>query len=482
MNIILLDEGNHSINISGITKYNSVLDYLKNNYKTNSSNNIFIIHTSDSIWEQQTITQIDKSFRTKEFLKYDNLMMFLYKYYLTNRFIFFSGGTTSYKNKINSYSYQNLFEDLSNTLQKEKHWIPLSISQVESSLDWDKIKIGSINNETFIKDFIKESKEKLNFLIVALDMLIQGYLAIQAPKYLFGGESNIEVEAQKVIKENNLFANGKEVAEKRTAFDKIVNSKNNLEDPEPYWFDVLREEVEKINTIDLKIKYNLKKDSSILLLWKILRGDCSDKGDGVKKIPKDQESWTKLVLSVHKECHNIMIEQKKSLIEEFENKRSLLNHDLVKNAFLLKMGELNKNLDLKTRSMFIYDYLKHISNEKVIVDEVFQARYESVVSATKRWPEVKSKVESFLLNDINEFEFEPTAEFENLRNQLIGIDDCIVNRIDMFINNIKSYVHLTDDELNKNLFDFWKNADDLHQLISALHMIKLPNKYFDIII
>lgn len=325
-----------------------------------------------------------------------------------------------------------------------------------------------------------EEKTEQDVLIAAIIILIQGYLAVQAPECVFGGDSNSRDEANKFIEENNLFSESKKRAdaEARTSFDSLVRPSDKITDSKLYWFDVLNEEVGKLTSETFNAEYQLKSESKLLHLWKIFRGHWLGLEEKVNEIPTNQDEWTILLLSVHNECKEILNNgKKKSLIEEYEKRRSSLNHDLVKNKFLLKLGELSEGLNTKERSAFLYDYFKYLSGRNND-DTVVKARYETVKEALKNWTEVKSRLESFLLKEIDEFEIEPTDDYKMILNEIALNPDSILKIIDTFISKMKSLPNFDLHTINVMLDEFWNNAELLHQKLSMLQMNSLPNKYF----
>lgn len=317
MEIILLDENRHNLNLPHNTiEVNNVLsNYLKTECFSNSTNCLYIIHTSDSIWEEDTIKQIDEKYLDYGFTEYDNLMMLLDKFCETNRFIFFSGGTTSYRSSKNQYGFQNIIEteQFKQRIKKGFHWEALNIYQINNSLDWKKIHAAKITKELKISDFILD--DDFLITIIALNILIQGYLAVQVPEFVFGGDSNSKAAAEKFIKENNLFPEpGKlDEARSKTSFDCLIRKTDNINDSKTYWFDVLKEEIEKIKSEAFQKEFNLSSESKLLTLWKIFRGNWLGKDELVQGVPTNQNDWTELLLSVHNECRKILNTGKKKV-------------------------------------------------------------------------------------------------------------------------------------------------------------------------
>lgn len=135
-------------------------------------------------------------------------------------------------------------------------------------------------------------------------------------------------------------------------------------------------------------------------------------------------------------------------------------------------------MSTKERSAFLFDYLKYISGND-IDDLLVKARYETVNEAINNWPEIKAKLESFLLREIDEFDIEPTEEYRKLLNDLVIGSDSVLKLINEFINNIKTFQNIDSNAINEMFDKFWKNADMLHKKLSELQMTGLPNKYFE---
>jgi len=308
-----------------------------------------------------------------------------------------------------------------------------------------------------IYQWISEQNKELDFLLESIDLLIQGYLAVQAPEFIFGGENSSKSEADKFINEYMLSDSltNTEV-KKMTDYNNLVRNKN-TEATNTYWFDVLASETDKLSDKDLQLKYYLSDGSKLLGFWKMLNNKMD--------LLNTQDEWTKFLIEVRREC--IKITGSIKLVKEFEKKRTNLNHDWINQKFLPQLGDIPKYSDIEEQYDFIFNYLKYIEIPESGDDKITWC-YDSVVKALNVWPQIKKKIETMLLEDQILSNFVQTDLYRTLICEMISDESSILNRIDMFLKNIDSLNNLDKITREKQLKEFWNLIEIMKEKLSDL--------------
>ncbi|NUN08660.1 MAG: hypothetical protein HUU54_05730 [Ignavibacteriaceae bacterium] len=383
------------------------------------------------------------------------------------RIVFFSGGDdrTTY-NDINKY--------LINMGYTEKyHYTYVNVAYIEQC---EHRLPKSIDNYRIEELFVEY--QGIN-IVITLDILVYGYLVLHSPENLLIREQSSSTDRVSNSR-TTIFIDDNTLAEakSRTSCDYLVGPINREDDTRKYWFDVLKEEVERNSPEDLKKNNDLIDGSKILKLWKIFRKIMLSEEANDATAPDNQDGWTYLLSEVHTECKEIIKKKENNeVIRDYEKKRSIINHDYVKNRFLLKMGEISDELSVEQKSAFLFDYFHYLSgNDRD--DTVVMARYDIVKRALDYWPEVKRRIESFMLDDVRRYKLQPTRDYELIISDMLSKPDSIVNEVDKFVRSVKSATSIekySRDDLER----FWQNADRLHRSLSMLQIKNLPNKYFN---
>ena len=173
MQIHLIDEEEHNLDelLPSVIRWKFVNVFIEEVELLHIDDCLLIIHTSDPLWDLRC-SKCDGDER-------DNLEYLIEFVHSKNvRFIFFSGGATSYRgDKGDEKPFDNLRIKFNDIIEGQ-HWIFLTATELETEVNWQRVKETTIDNATRISIFVKSRAADYDYMIppVSLDILLQGYL------------------------------------------------------------------------------------------------------------------------------------------------------------------------------------------------------------------------------------------------------------------------------------------------------------------
>lgn len=354
------------------------------------------------------------------------------------------------------------------------------------------------------KDYIKviRSKSELSQVsyiqLISLDILLQGYLAVKAPKFIFGGQEYSEKIVEEFITKNKLFENiNNELNEivpvsrlfrpseceiKKSSLSEKPQSKN---DDGWFWFDVLLSEVKQKSSDDMiSIAPELfTKETATRLVWQIMRKECLDMDDGklLKEVPFGGDD--KKVIELFHKAHLELIEwlnlsKKKIRLDEFENERNAVNHNYFKNAFLVRIGN-PRNIPYIERSAKLLAALNYKDSEKKQEHEEQYYKKEDVLGGFLEWKSTKEKIIEFLSTAPIRYALKTKSKYLDLIAKIYMNKDSSIEVIDNFIKNFDQLKGKDEIETKKEIEKLWIASDYISESLSNIKLTEKFSDYFD---
>lgn len=132
-------------------------------------------------------------------------------------------------------------------------------------------------------------------------------------------------------------------------------------------------------------------------------------------------------------------------------------------------------MSIKERSEFILNVWDYLRGD--ISDPDIEPKLRTIKNCFEKWKEIKQEITTFLTYTPNKYFLEPTDNYIDLREKIIGSNG-ILDRLEQFIKDFNKIAEYDKKAKQKELVNFWKAADFLHESISALRITEGDNKYF----
>lgn len=333
----------------------------------------------------------------------------------------------------------------------------------------------------------KSAFQALNALS-ALDILLQGYLAIWKPQSVFGKDHEafkaqyhvLEGEQQRSAEEQTRYVAPLDDPRQRLfrPFDTESKPQEVEGDPEGpehegwYWFDECLLDVAETSWEELVGTGSALKDKTALAeVWRILRGTCLGKSDGKRvqdsSVYRDQRDFDDLFERTHNEYVSLFEQaQKKNGECAFESFRNNVNHNDIKNEFLYVIGE-SQYSDIEKRSCNIEAAWALARGETVKADNL-EHKLKNVHMAREHWQEALPKVRDLFGSRLEESGFSLTEKGMKLKDELLGREDSVTGVVTRFVDDFDRIGKLPEAERKTWLERFWKAADRLHNALSEM--------------
>lgn len=318
----------------------------------------------------------------------------------------------------------------------------------------------------------------------ALDVLLQGYLAVWRPQALF---ADVYQELQSTL------ALYRDVARMRAAQEKTAfrsSEDQRLFSPDPvtmdqtdndanvYWFATILPDITSYTYSELAERFPpLHMCIHLKDIYEILRGECLGMKDGRRLFP-DYKEWsqdniTDLVLRAHQEFVGLFNKNIRSAdwvdsdnASVVEKKRQQLRHDFFKNAFMEALGFLRNDLSIEERGRKILTYWGHTID---IVDErddtEAMEQIEPVNMGLSQWEHVSELLHAFWYEVPGQYGFRLTEDGFATRTLLF---DGPIREIDHFVTNFLELGHGTQEQRFKRITKFFEAADLLHEELKKM--------------
>jgi len=326
--------------------------------------------------------------------------------------------------------------------------------------------------------------------LAALDILLQGYLAIWEPEAVFGNKHQEFMREHQILATDDL----RNAAEYKTQFlfdlndpsqrlfrpgaDSPFDAAEDIDD-EPtgpsqrgwYWFDECLPDVAANSWGDLVSDCPELRDGALQRVWEILCGVClgPERDDDLLTdlAAEDQSSLTELFAKAHQE-YTALFEaaEKKSLDDDYEEFRNRLNHNLIKNEFLHVLG-LSQLSDVEVRSRKIEAVWAHLRGEETD-DPELQDKKNNMQSARKVWRTIEPLLQELFGPKLEECGLTLTPKGRQLKKELIDDVTGVVSTVSSFVDDFEKIGGLPQEERIERLRDFWTAADRLHEALSAM--------------
>lgn len=150
---------------------------------------------------------------------------------------------------------------------------------------------------------------------------------------------------------------------------------------------------------------------------------------------------------------------------ELERIRSHVNHDLLKNAFLERLGTVRGTLQDNPMKRELIEGAWRYLREQVPEEE---AAFRSVREAISRWEEVKEAVTGLFTEAPQKCGYEVTPLFKQVAELCCNETDGWLQVLDRFVRDFEALATSSSAEQETRLHELWEAADQLHQAISDL--------------
>lgn len=153
--------------------------------------------------------------------------------------------------------------------------------------------------------------------------------------------------------------------------------------------------------------------------------------------------------------------------DELERIRANLNHNLLKNSFLNKIGSYRTDLTFNERStqiMAVWDDL--LKKNKISPD--IEAIKNSVYSGLHNWQKICQSLDFFFNEVPQSCGYQVTGRFKRARNHIIGKKDSKTSIISKFVSEFDEIAKKRRDEQYRILRKLWRSVDKIQMELSKM--------------
>jgi len=322
-----------------------------------------------------------------------------------------------------------------------------------------------------------ETQQVIPTSLSALDILLQGYLAIRAPSTVFGGNAeviqtiNVRLHESEVgVLARTACGEGQRLIRSSFPLDGLGEEAEGM-----YWFDVCMPEVCTQAWADLGVGESHESLDDMLpleLVWNYLRGTCESLNDGIKKSdleeylarkyradtlasrgdkygltetpPKHedplQRHWSCLFRDAHRQYLSL-------LFSDLDAIRGRLCHDRLSGLLWggIGSGEFGMNnspLSLRERYENLFTAIAHSCDESQAKGSSV-SQINSVNKAGRDWQETAQDIRKFFDIEPAKFGLVLTGEGARCRHILLDKEDGVVPFVSRFFNSMQSLTELS---------------------------------------
>jgi hypothetical protein len=319
----------------------------------------------------------------------------------------------------------------------------------------------------------QEEKQSLDQLF-ALDILLQGYLAINNPEKFFAEElQKTGKDAARFLKDNNILQGEQQQKEARAriASDRLFRNKadNGVYGKEKsgnqpqvdgyFWFDECLPDIAK-SWNETGFGNGL---GNVENIWTLIYNAKTGKPDTLP------DNITEIIADAHKECAELFIENdKKKRLTALNSLRITLNHNRVKNNFVNKLANADQSLPLNRRTENIISAWEIIRNPEVAKkSDTMRARRITVDDGLKDWPVIEQEIRVFFNNAVAGAGLIYTDKGTALKNKITGAKGCL-EHISSFVQDFAAIAAEDETVRNDRLKQFLQSVDLLHDGLSSM--------------
>lgn len=363
------------------------------------------------------------------------------------RVVFYSGGTP----KCNVQSFRDYLSSAG--FDEGHHFAIIELASIYKDHP-DLAKSISISKDWRV-DQLDRRTIAASPAIVALNILLQGYLAVWAPQKVFEGEP----------------AKVKYAAKVNIANFRCFTSKNDLYlfFPEPghkhegFWFDPLSEDYR--TTFETLAGKSLRWSAASYneKAWDLIRNGRS-LGEG--KRPSDSKV-AKVFECAYSEFK--ALEHGLSCEIELEKIRAALNHDMVMNSFLNTLTCGSSDSDWFVRTPLIIEVWNSLKGAENIED--LEQKKDTVKRSLENWPSVLLALKDFFKNVPKNWGYLGTALFDDEQKKFFEGNESYTVIIDRFVQDFYDIGQKSDDkERELRLREFLTAADKICKKLSEMRL------------
>lgn len=309
--------------------------------------------------------------------------------------------------------------------------------------------------------------------LIALDILLQGYLMVWSPTcfgddLLSSAQSNINTDkGRKETRYSNPEAQHLFRCGIKHPWNTAVDNPCPVEPDHKgyFWFDACLPDVELGSWEDLFYDFNTSQVANLKQLWSIIRALSLENNAANTQLRRygSQAEITALIQKAHQEFVELMnltiyLEATKS----FEHERALLNHNLVENEFLKPFGFKSEG-ESESRTRADAAWNTNALPDEDESPELFN-KIKCVKDALTAWPKIKGAILSFLERGPAENQIQWTQKGIELKITITNH----VNKMDVFVTDFYS---IEENQREGRFKQFYTNANKLKEGIRDL---KLP--------
>lgn len=303
-------------------------------------------------------------------------------------------------------------------------------------------------------------------VLLALDILIQGYLAIARPEIVFDARAeDAATRSLGVLKGPALQA-----AARRLAPARLFSSRDPVDaaqaTEQACWFAPCVPDAQRLSFDELVASLPAAASCvSLRVVWALLRDGSP--GDQTRS----QDDYTLLFEQVYWELRAMMTgDVPANLKERLNQQRTILSHNRLRNDFIEQVGTRRSDLTTIERSRKILKVWNPAAP-----DEDQEAHEQAVYLGLRNWSDVCRALHQFFYVSPSRYGFSVTQRFLDARRRVLGspesssTDDpaecTLVDVVTSFARRFDSLKGASTEVQHSELDQFWKALDEIAQTL-----------------